>query len=84
MDSLEDRARVSEKIGFLIKEFFITAEEFHMTDLNNFIQERIGVYVAPDSPGRIMRSLRQKGEINYVLVDRSKSKYRKSKKWELF
>ncbi len=32
--------------------------------------------MAPDSPSRILRALRQAGEVNYVVVNRAASQYR--------
>lgn len=47
-----------------------------MQDLTEFVSSRVNGFVAPDSPGRILRLLRQSGRINYVVISRSKSLYR--------
>jgi hypothetical protein len=74
-DSPEDRKRVKEKIGHLVKEFCAMGREFHLGDLNVFVEDRLGQTVAPDSPGRCLRSLRQENVLNYKVIDRSKSKF---------
>jgi len=51
-------------------------QRYTATDLRQYVQLRVGGYVAPGSPDRIMRNLRHKGKINYELVSRSKSLYR--------
>ena len=50
---------------------------FYMEELRQFVENRIGEgnHIAPDSPGRILRQLRQQGLLNYALVSRSKSLY---------
>lgn len=78
-DSKEDRARVKARITTLIREYYNPGIEFRMSDLTQFVTSRFGGYVAPDSPGRIMRLLKQDGEINYTLISRSGSLYR----WEI-
>ena len=45
-----------------------------MNELVQFVNDWI--YTAPDSPGRIMRALRQSGVIHYELVNRKKSLYK--------
>ena len=75
-DSPENRKRVRGKIVELIKEFCQIDRTFHMSELNAHIAAGFDGYVAPDSPGRIMRMLKQEGIINYELVSRSQSKYR--------
>ena len=49
-------------------------ELFHMNELVQFVNGWI--HTAPDSPGRIMRALRQSGVIHYELVNRKKSLYK--------
>jgi hypothetical protein len=71
-------ARVAGKTACVIVEFFDTlavGQEFHADDLRRFVADRVPV--APGSPDRVMRELRRTGEICYVLVNRSKSLYRK-------
>lgn len=50
---------------------------FHMDELQTFIRSQVGV--APDSPGRILRSLRQRKLIDYVVVSRRASLYELTK-----
>lgn len=47
------------------------ALDFHMEELRRRFPDR-----APDSAGRILRLLRQKGVIDYVVVNRGQSHYR--------
>lgn len=69
--------RVSSKISDWIKLFFDAhqvGEQFHADDLHNFVKAKANI--APASADRVMRDLRQRGEINYE-VSRSESKYTK-------
>jgi hypothetical protein len=71
--------RVSARIGAVVMQF---AKEtladyqghFRMGDLLGYVAERISV--SPDSPSRILRDLRRKGELDYVVTDRAGSAYR--------
>lgn len=74
-DSVIDRERVGSKLARLIKEFCCVGREFHMNDLNTYIIGKSDEYVAPDSPGRIMRMMKQQGVLNYRVISRSESKY---------
>jgi hypothetical protein len=47
---------------------------FHLEELTRWVRARIGI--APDSPGRILRMLRQAGQIRYEVLNRRKSLYR--------
>lgn len=47
--------------------------QFHMEDLTAFVQARVPV--APDSPGRILRHLRQRKRLAYRVVNRKASLY---------
>ena len=69
----QERARVRSRIGSLIREFCRLNPTFHMEDLTLYVQARIKV--APDSPGRILRLLRQQG-LKVELVSRRGSLYR--------
>lgn len=67
--------RISEAVATFVKRNLY--QEFTAQDLRIYVQNKIGVFgVAPGSPDRIMRSLRQRSVINYELLDRSKSLYR--------
>lgn len=48
--------------------------QFHMSELTEFVRRRTPI--APDSAGRILRDMRQAGEINYRVIDRRRSLYR--------
>ena len=45
-----------------------------MADLNAHVNTRVGL-VAPDSPGRILRDLRKKQRLDYLVVSRKSSLY---------
>lgn len=47
--------------------------KFHMSELTAYVRARAGI--APDSPGRILRDLRQKKQINYRVINRAESLY---------
>ena len=56
---------------------FITeheGKEFYNADLHNYVAERSPI--APGSADRVLRDLKAKGAVRYVLVDRAKSLYR--------
>jgi hypothetical protein len=67
--------RVNDRINSVIHDFADQqgSNTFHMVDLEKFVQNK--VQVAPDSPGRILRMMRKKGELEYTLINRSKSLY---------
>jgi hypothetical protein len=67
--------RVSERIGAAILEFFRRERrDFHADELRFFVADRAGP-VAPGSPDRIMRDMRQRGVIDYRVVNRRQSLY---------
>jgi len=75
----EQIERVSKRIAEAIVAFCrrrcsIGSDRFHMADLLAHVRREVGE-VAPDSPGRILRQLRQRGEINYAVIDRAASEY---------
>lgn len=78
----QERARVRSRIGSLILEFCDMQKHFggtfHMEDLRNYVELGINTKgtIAPDSPGRILRQLRQQGLLNYAVVSRRQSLYR--------
>lgn len=59
---------------------FITSrsgQEFHASEIRNACALALGfTNVAPGSPDRVMRDLRQRNRINYELLNRAKSLYR--------
>jgi len=48
---------------------------FHMEDLLLHVREQVP-FIAPDSPSRILRLLRQDGVIDYMVISRKNSLYR--------
>lgn len=48
---------------------------FHNQDLLVYVRTHIGEAIAPDSPGRILRELRQRRQLNYRVVNRRASQY---------
>ena len=74
----EDIARVTESIAPHVTAFISEHlnREFHVADLHNYVSAQVGGYIAPASSDRILRQLRQKGRLNYIVTDRSKSLYR--------
>jgi hypothetical protein len=75
-DSPGDRARVYTKIAPLIRAFGVlhAGETFHVEDLRMFVMQH-EPDIAPDSPGRILRALRQEGHLDYIVVNRRDSLY---------
>lgn len=70
---------VSKRISKYVTDFVNDhiGVEFTAGELRLFVSQHIGfLRVAPGSPDRIMRNLRQRGVINYELVDRAKSRYK--------
>ena len=68
-------ARVSVRISAAIVRFMRTAGQFHADDLRAYVESEVGA-CAPGSADRIMRDLRQKQVINYVLLSRRGSLYK--------
>jgi len=70
-------ARVSARISEAIVAFCRArvGKEFFADDLRRYVTAQVGA-VAPGSADRILRALRQGGEVDYVVVDRAASKYR--------
>ena len=69
----QERERVRSRIEALIRAFCRENDTFHMDQLTFYVQARMKV--APDSPGRILRLLRQNG-LPVELVSRRGSLYR--------
>ena len=72
--------RVSERIGFYVLTFvrgrLAGQAQFRGADLVAYVKGRIGeTRVAPGSPDRIMRLLKQRGLLNYRVVSRRGSLY---------
>lgn len=73
----ENITRVSEVVGPLVLEFYRltlgTGHPWHMEELTAYVSERTSI--APDSAGRILRALRQRGMLSYRVLSRSESLY---------
>jgi hypothetical protein len=70
--------RVSARINKLVLSFCrdriaTNQNTFHMTELALWVSRHN--LIAPDSAGRILRSLRAKGKLDYIVVSRSESLY---------
>jgi ABC-type amino acid transport substrate-binding protein len=48
---------------------------FRASDLVAYVQSR-SMFIAPDSPSRILRQLRLAGRVDYIVVNRAASLYR--------
>lgn len=71
--------RVADRIAALVLDWCAinlkAGTTFHMADLVEFVC--LGPEAcSPDSPSRILRMLRRKGRLDYVVVSRSQSLYR--------
>jgi len=76
----QERARVRSRIGALILEFCSERLKhfegtFFMEELRIYVDRKLAGCIAPDSPGRILRQLRQQGLLNYKVVSRRQSLY---------
>lgn len=71
--------KVSARIGRAVMHFYFNrlangALNFHADELRNWVIAEVAI-AAPASADRILRDLRQRGQLNYVLVSRTKSLY---------
>jgi hypothetical protein len=68
--------RVRSLIGELVKDFcsMRIGKEFYGWELNTFVADRV-THVAPGSPDRILRDLRQSGDVAYTVINRAQSRY---------
>ncbi len=74
-DQPEERERVHVRIGPSIVEFARNHQRpFFMDDLRRHLTLTVGI-VAPASPDRILRQLRQQKKLDYIVVDRKRSLY---------
>lgn len=77
-DQKEQLNRVRSKVALAILEFFGTLQHgdtFHAQQLRDHVASLVPV--APASPDRILRDMRQRGELDYEIVNRRESLYRK-------
>ncbi len=70
--------RVRSKIGLAVLAFakarLETQPEFVITELYKFVAD--GFSIAPASADRILRDLRQNGQLDYTIVNRRQSRYK--------
>lgn len=73
-------SRVTARIGESILEFAKSrvGSRFHAGDLHAHVEQATGK-CAPASADRVLRSLRQKGLVDYTVISRSDSLYRMEK-----
>jgi DNA polymerase III delta prime subunit len=71
-----ERKRVYAQIAPLIMQFSMlhAGRMFHVEELRQYVRSRVPE-IAPDSPGRILRALRQERQLDYVIVNRRDSLY---------
>jgi hypothetical protein len=76
MDDPHERERVYGKIAPLILAFASehAGQPFHAEELRRYVLQR-APEIAPASPDRILRVLRQEGKIDYVVINRRQSLY---------
>lgn len=68
--------RVRSQIARHIVKFLEQHREFHGDELRRHVEANVDGYIAPASPDRILRDLRQKNVVNYEVANRAKSLYR--------
>jgi Fe2+ or Zn2+ uptake regulation protein len=66
--------RVRAIVGPIILAFRETHTIFHAENLRTYVLER-APQIAPASPDRILRALRQEGVLDYVVLNRRQSLY---------
>jgi hypothetical protein len=71
----ENLERVSTRIAAAIIRFLRGHEYFYADDLRKAVVNETGI-AAPASADRVLRDLRQRGIIDYVVVSRHESYYR--------
>jgi hypothetical protein len=70
----ENLERVSSRIASAVVEFCRTHRRFHADELRQAVIAATGI-AAPASADRILRDLRRRGVIDYVVVNRRESLY---------
>jgi hypothetical protein len=75
----ENLRRVTARIGGTILKWWRERIQygwldFHVEELREYVTQSVGE-VAPGSPDRVMRDLRQKGVIHYKVLARAESLY---------
>jgi len=74
----QNLSRVKSQIATVILDFWEQTgpkTPFHMTNLLKYVRSR-RPNIAPDSPSRVMRDLKQHKVIDYVVLNRSASLYK--------
>lgn len=66
--------RVADNIADTILDFCQSRKTFFADDLRSYVENNCGK-VAPASADRILRMLRQAGELNYRVISRKRSEY---------
>lgn len=77
LNGREERARLISRLEPTIMAFkeACRSSTFHAEDLRDYVIQTTNYYVAPDSPGRALRELRQLGRLNYVVINNRQSLY---------
>lgn len=78
--SIDFYAATSSRIGEAVALFYTQRMSqgflvFHADDLRQFVTAVVGP-VAPGSADRVLRDMRQSGEVNYTVLDRKNSQYK--------
>ncbi|MDL5055924.1 hypothetical protein [Geitlerinema calcuttense] len=75
------RSQIANHICRYLKDH--EGQEFHCESLRQYVYANVDGYIAPASPDRILRDLRQRGVVSYEVVNRAKSLYRAlPKEWQ--
>jgi hypothetical protein len=77
-EQAENLERVRSRIGRAIVAFCRERKRFHADELRAAVAEATGI-AAPASADRILRDLRQRGVINYRVINRHESLYEVTK-----
>jgi len=73
-EALTIQERVSSRIALSVMRFCAEHKFFHADDLRQWVIAETGI-AAPASADRILRDLRQRGKLNYRVLDRRASYY---------
>lgn len=75
-EQTENLERVTARLGKAVLSFIASdVDEFQADELHTFVEREVG-FSAPASADRVLRHLRQKGVIDYKVVDRRASRYK--------
>jgi hypothetical protein len=75
----ENLGPVSVRIGNAVRDFIEAKLDsgsriFYADDLRQYVSRQVGL-IAPGSADRILRDLRQRGVVDYVVLNRARSEY---------